>query len=135
MHIGSPLLREFDRWCAGHERAEQRIEVTMASAMICVDGIGALANSDLDAGNGLRDRRGRLDQARLRRGRVLGHFGAFSLGADESHRLDPRRVAQPQGQSNAGQSPGPDSRLQHRSELSALSGDVCSASDDMLGVW
>lgn len=29
MHVGSPLLREFDRWWGGHERAEQRIEVTM----------------------------------------------------------------------------------------------------------
>ena len=51
-----------------------------------------------------------------------------SLGADGPHRLDPWRVAQPQGQSAAGQSPWANARLQHRSELSSLGGDVCGAS-------
>ncbi len=82
----------------------------------------------LDAGNGLRDRRSRLDQARLRGSRVPDRFGALCLRTDGRDRLDPWRMAQPQGQFASGQSSEPNARLQHRSELPPLGGDVCGAS-------
>jgi len=98
---------------------------------------GSLADrrAVLDAGNRLRNRRGRFDQARLRRSGVLDHLRTVGTRPHGPHRMDSRRVAQPQGQSAARQSPKPDARLQHRSELSALGGDVCGSSGEAISTF
>jgi hypothetical protein len=51
-----------------------------------------------------------------------------SSRAHGPHRMDPRRMAQPQGQHTAGQLPQPDPCVQHRTKSTPRGQDVCGAS-------
>ena len=60
------------------------------------------------------------------------HLRAIGSWPDARHWLAPQRMAQPQGQPAAGKRPWPDTCIQHRSELCALSGDVCGTPGDLV---